>query len=75
MEINIVGEANDTNGHPSQKSDTTVNAENGNVDGLILFMTGPKQLTQLLSRQNQLLMMILIIMMYPKRITSSMSSC
>ncbi len=29
---------------------------------LILFMTGPKQLTRLLSRQNQWLMMILIIM-------------
>jgi hypothetical protein len=32
MEINIVGEANDTNGHPSQESDVTVNAENSNVD-------------------------------------------
>jgi hypothetical protein len=29
---------------------------------LILFMTGPKQLTRLLSRQNQWLMMILIKM-------------
>jgi hypothetical protein len=25
MEINIVGEANETNGHPSQESDVTVN--------------------------------------------------
>jgi hypothetical protein len=32
MEINIVGEANDTNGHPSQESDVTVNAENSNID-------------------------------------------
>jgi hypothetical protein len=32
MEINIVGEANETNGHPSQESDVTVNAENSNVD-------------------------------------------
>ncbi len=32
MEISIVGEANDTNGHPSQESDVTVNAENINVD-------------------------------------------
>jgi hypothetical protein len=57
MEINIVGEANESNGHPSQESDVTVNAENSNVD----------ELTQLLSRQNQLLMMILIIMMYPEK--------
>jgi hypothetical protein len=32
MEINIVGEANDTNGHPSQESDVTVNAKKSNVD-------------------------------------------
>jgi hypothetical protein len=32
MEINIVGEANETNGHPSQESDVTVNAENSNID-------------------------------------------
>ncbi len=32
MKINIVGEANDTNGHPSQESDVTVNVENSNVD-------------------------------------------
>jgi hypothetical protein len=32
MEINIVGEANESNGHPSQESDVTVNAENSNVD-------------------------------------------
>jgi hypothetical protein len=32
MKINIVGEANDTYGHPSQESDVTVNAENSNVD-------------------------------------------
>jgi hypothetical protein len=68
MEINIVGEANESNGHPSQESDVTVDAENSNVDEPdILFMTGPNQLTQLLSRQNQLLMMILIIMMYPEK--------
>jgi hypothetical protein len=32
MEINIVGEANESNGHPSQESDVTVNAENSNID-------------------------------------------
>jgi hypothetical protein len=32
MEINIVGEANETNGHPSQEPDVTVNVENSNVD-------------------------------------------
>ncbi len=32
MEINIVGEANESNGHPSQKSDVTVNAEKSNID-------------------------------------------
>ncbi len=32
MEINIVGEANESNGHPSKESDVTVNAENSNND-------------------------------------------
>jgi hypothetical protein len=32
VEVNTVGEATDTNGHPSQESDVTVNAENGNID-------------------------------------------
>ena len=32
MEINIVGEANESNGHPSQESDVTVNAEKSNTD-------------------------------------------
>ncbi len=27
-----MGEANDTNGHPSQESDGTVDAENSNID-------------------------------------------
>jgi hypothetical protein len=31
MEINIVGEANEANGHPSQESDVIANAENSNV--------------------------------------------
>ncbi len=35
--------------------------------GLILFMTVPKQLTQMLSRQNQLLILMLIVMMYHKK--------
>jgi hypothetical protein len=32
MEINTVGEANESNGHPSQEFDVTVNAENSNID-------------------------------------------
>jgi hypothetical protein len=32
VEVNTVGEANDTNGHPSQESDVTVNAKNSNID-------------------------------------------
>ncbi len=28
----LVGEANDTNGHPSQESDVTVNLEKSNID-------------------------------------------
>ncbi len=67
MEINRVGEANESNGHPSQESDVTVMRRIAMLMSLILFMTGPNQLTQLLSRQNQLLMMILIIMMYPEK--------
>jgi hypothetical protein len=46
-----VGEANDTNGHPSQESDVTVDAENSNIDELDIIMTVPKHLTQMLSRQ------------------------
>ncbi len=34
VEVNTVGEANDTNGHPSQESDVTVDTENSNIDGL-----------------------------------------
>jgi hypothetical protein len=32
MEINIVGEANEFNGHPSQITEVTANVENSNVD-------------------------------------------
>jgi hypothetical protein len=32
VEVNTVGEANDTNGHLSQESDITVYAENSNID-------------------------------------------
>jgi hypothetical protein len=81
MEINIVGEANKSNGHPSQGSDVTVNAENSNVDEpKILLLTGerilmlmnlifmivPKQMMEMLSRQIQLLMVMLNKMMYAK---------
>jgi hypothetical protein len=31
MEINIIGEANEANGHPSQESDVIVNAEDSNI--------------------------------------------
>ncbi len=55
VEVNTVSEAKDTNGHPSQESDVTVDAEKAMSMSLILFMTVPKQLTQMLSRQYQLL--------------------
>jgi hypothetical protein len=32
VEVNTVCGANDTNGHPSQASDVTVDAENSNID-------------------------------------------
>ncbi len=32
VEVNTVGEAKDTNGHPSQESDVTVDAENSNIN-------------------------------------------
>ncbi len=32
VEVNTVGEANDTNDHPSQESDVTGDAENSNID-------------------------------------------
>jgi hypothetical protein len=32
VKVNTVGEANDVNGHPSQESDVTIDAENSNVD-------------------------------------------
>jgi hypothetical protein len=32
VEVNTLGEANDTNGHPSQESDVTVDADNSNID-------------------------------------------
>ncbi len=67
VEVNTVSEANDTNGHPSQESDVTVDAENSNIDGLDIIHDSSKQLTQLLSRQNQLLILMLIVMMYHKK--------
>ncbi len=53
VEINTVGKANDTNGHPSQEPDVTVDAENSIIDEPIIIMTVQKQLTQMLSRQSQ----------------------
>jgi hypothetical protein len=32
MEVNTVGEVNDTNGHPSQEPNVTVDAENSHFD-------------------------------------------
>jgi hypothetical protein len=37
VEINTVGEANDTNGYPSQESDVTVDAEDSNIDEPDIF--------------------------------------
>jgi hypothetical protein len=59
VKVNTVSEANDVNGHPSQEIDVQIDAENSNVDDLILFMTVPKPMMQMLSRQNQFLMMML----------------
>ncbi len=42
MKVNTLGEANDTNGHPSQKSDVTVDAENSNIDGLDIIQNSSK---------------------------------
>ncbi len=42
VEVNTVGEANDTNGHPSQESDVTVDAENSNIDGLDIIHDSSK---------------------------------
>jgi hypothetical protein len=32
VEVNTLGETNDTNGYPSQDSDVTIDAENSNID-------------------------------------------
>ena len=32
VEVNMVGEANDVNGHPSQEIDVQIDAENSNID-------------------------------------------
>ena len=42
MKVNTVGEANDTNGHPSQEFDVTVDAENSNNDGLHIIHDSSK---------------------------------
>jgi hypothetical protein len=42
VEVNTVGEANDTNGHPSQAFDVTVDAENSNIDGLHIIHDSSK---------------------------------
>ncbi len=104
--VNTVDKATDVNCDPSKDSDHTVDAENMTFDepdhildsvksiqwvrqmtlmvilvknlmfqlmwriatlmSLILFMTVPKPMMQMLSRQNQWLMMMLNKMMYPK---------
>jgi hypothetical protein len=42
VEVNTVGEANDTYGHPSQESDVTVDAENSNIDVLDIIYDSSK---------------------------------
>ncbi len=42
MEVNTIDEANDTNAHPSQESDVTVNAENSNIDEPDIIHEGSK---------------------------------
>ncbi len=59
VEVNTVGEANDTNGHPSQEFHILQLMQRiATLMGLILFMTVPKQLRQMLSRQNQMLILM-----------------
>jgi hypothetical protein len=45
-----MSEANNVNGHPSQKIDVQIDAENSNLMNLIYFMTVPKPMMQMLSR-------------------------
>jgi hypothetical protein len=66
VEVNTVDKANDAYGHPSQDSDDRIVQRIAMLRGLILFMTVPKQIMQMLSRQNQLLMIMLNRMMYPQ---------
>jgi hypothetical protein len=67
VEVNTVDKANDTNIHPSQESDVTVNAEISNIDEPDIIHDSSKTIDTNLSRQNQRLMMMLDIMMYPKK--------
>ncbi len=39
----LIGEANETNGHPSQESDVKVNVENSNIDEPRLRMSNKEQ--------------------------------
>jgi hypothetical protein len=66
VEVNTVGEANDANGHPSQDLMLQLVQRIAILMTLKLFKTVLKQLMQMLSRQNQWLMMMLNVMMYTK---------
>ncbi len=64
-DANTVSEANDVHGHSSQEIGVQIDRENSKWMNLT-FMTVPKQMMEMLIRQNQLLMMMLKKMMYPK---------
>ncbi len=67
MEINIVGEANETNGYPSQESDVTVNAENSNIDEPDIIYDRSKTIDTIAEQTESIVDDDLIIVMYPEK--------
>ncbi len=64
-DLNTVSEANDVHGHSSQEIGVQIDRENSNIDEPNIHDSS-KKMMEMLSRQNQLLMMMLNKMMYPK---------
>ncbi len=67
VEVNTVGEANDTNGHPSQESDVTVDTENSNIDGLDIIHDSSKTIDTNVKQTEPIVDSDVIIMMYHKK--------
>ncbi len=67
VEVNTVGEASNTNGHPSQEYNVTVDAENSNIDEPDIIYNSFKTIDANAEQTTQWLMMMLNIMMYPKK--------